>query len=428
MQDSAMPASEREILTRRISELERQLRYDELTEVLTKRAFYEHLKAVGRTGDCMLFIDLDDFKSVNDGYGHLAGDALLKMVARKLREAISENSAIGRLAGDEFLVHIPKKAEGNCDAEVNRILENVVEAEIEVEDYKVSRSASIGISTLDESAEPDEAVILANSALRRAKREGKNRAVRRSPKFDSLSGRPTIEQVKLALQREEIGYFVQPVHNLKQGGIWGYEALIRWRRPNGEVLGPAQFLELMTKAYNTNTRPPTRAANEVARWVTKETDACLSFNVSEAFLQRIALDGIDWLEDLLDNVPTDRIIFEIVETTALSDEDNLAVAFRRLRDVGIRLALDDFGIGQSTLSRLQRIPVDFVKLDKKFLRAATVSERGHKIFKGIVDLVHSGGAEAVIEGIESKDDLEIARQSGADYAQGFFLGRPEPVT
>lgn len=415
-------------LRKEIEALQNHLRFDPTTQTLSKAGFYEDYTKFARPGDVILFADLDDFKSVNDSYGHHVGDRLLFEVGQVLTEKVAPNGFVGRLAGDEFLILMPSSEAERDFAYSQSICSSVLTAKVMVEDVTISRSASVGFVIVEEEMDPEHIVINANSALRAAKLEGKNRARMFSTKILTENSRsPSIDEIRLGLKRNEIGYFVQPIFNLESLSCFGYEALLRWERKDGEILGPAHFLNLMTSAYNDETKPPLAAARLVAEWVAKKQCKCISFNISAAFLKQLTDKGTEWISEIIGEVPYEMVLFELVETIVDSGDDSMAMAVSELRDKGIRIALDDFGIGHSTLQRLQSVPVDYVKIDRHFLVAASISVRDEEILRGMVELIHASGAEAIIEGIEKQSQLDLAISLGASLGQGFFLGRPGPI-
>ncbi|MBT8411937.1 MAG: bifunctional diguanylate cyclase/phosphodiesterase, partial [Octadecabacter sp.] len=371
---------------------------------------------------------LDDFKSVNDHYGHAAGDQLLKRIVRALMAVIADLGFLVRLAGDEFVVVLNKMPEAAFNDLETALRAAVANAKITVGTLEVSRTASLGFVKLDQKMDVPTAIGLADDALLQAKAAGKNR----TQGFDRRARRltpvlPSVDAVRKALQIGEIGYHVQPIFRADGQEAAGYEALLRWSRASGEVLGPSQFLDTMTKAYNAATRPPLEAARATSQWAVNSKGKYISFNVSEAFMLRIINEGLGWVEDLVGDVPHDKIVFEVLETVFDRQNDYVTKAVCALRSCGIRIALDDFGTGYSSLERLQWLEVDFVKIDKQFVHEAAQSHRGMDIFQSVVDLTRRIGAKSVVEGIETEDHLTLARQSGADLLQGYFLGRPKRI-
>lgn len=414
-------------LKRRVAELERQLMTDERTGIPSKQHFFAHYRENAREGDHVLFLDLDDFKSVNDSYGHQVGDALLRQIAQALFGVLQDKGFVARLSGDEFLAHLPAGA-GDIEAITDALMEAVQRAEVELGELRVSRRVSVGMSRVTARMDATEAIVAADRALLTAKQSGRNRSVILREREANLTvHRPSLEEVRLALQRNEIGYHVQPIVDLGTMQPEGYEALLRWSRPNGEVVGPAYFLETMTGAYDVRTKPPLEAAHRTAAWAALEQGCYISFNISTAFLNQIARHGPGWVSTIVGDIPPSKIVLELVETIIDREADAIAEVVSSLRKAGIRVALDDFGMGRSTLERFQRVPVDIVKIDKHFLHMADRSSRDMEILKAMIDLTRSAEATCVVEGIETQNQLELVQSLGAEWGQGFLLGRPAPT-
>lgn len=417
------------VLREQIKGLQRRLNIDRLTKTFSKTGFYDYFEKTVQVGDALFFLDVDDFKSVNDYYGHNVGDQLLAEIANNLMQNTGVLGKVGRLAGDEFLILIPKNEVDDLSALANHLCSAAASARITVGELSISRTVSVGYTTVDDLIDPEHIVVNANSALREAKASGKKQAKRFGGSLTCENYKwPSIDELRLGLQRGEVGYFVQPMFDLASNGCMGYEALLRWSRSNGEVLGPRYFLDKMTAAYNFNTKPPLAAARMVAEWVTVQQKKKISFNISSAFMFQFMDEGPGWVGELLGSVSCDMVIFELVETIIDADNKLMAEATRKLRDLGICIALDDFGIGQSTLHRLQSVHVDYVKVDRHFLNAARMSDRGKCILQGIIDLIHNSGSVAIVEGIEDEYLLSIAQSCGGAFGQGFYLGRPGPIS
>lgn len=415
-------------LEAQVAELEARLYYDAMTGAFTRQYLFDGFSKPMVAGGFLVFMDLDDFKSVNDHYGHAAGDQLLKCIVKGLMAAIADNGFLVRLAGDEFVIVLNKMSDAAFHDLESALRAAVAKATITVGTLEVSRTASLGFIKLDQEMDVQTAVGFADDALMQAKTGGKNRTAG----FDRRARRlppamPSMDAVRRALQTGEIGYHVQPVFRAEAKRIAGYEALLRWSRASGEVLGPSQFLNTMTKAYNSATRPPLDAARATSEWAVNTKGRYIAFNVSEAFMLRIVNEGLGWVEDLVGDVPHDQIVFEVLETVFDPQNDYVPKAVDALRSRGLRIALDDFGTGYSSLERLQYLEVDFVKIDKQFVHEAAQSHRGMDIFQSAVDLTHRIGAQSVVEGIETAQHLTLAQQSGADLLQGYYLGRPKRI-
>lgn len=381
-----------------------------------------------RDGDHLLFIDLDDFKTVNETYGHDVGDALLAAIARALMAAVGQRGFVVSLGGDEFCVLLYQTALHAAEDMGQHLVEAAAAVVVPVGELSVSRTASVGCAALTPGMQVHHGIIAAERALLEKKRQQALLPPRSAERAQGVSlARPSLEEVRLGLQRGEIGYHVQPIVNARTLQVNGFEALIRWERPNGEILGPALFLDTMTKAYDAKTPPPTGPAHRVARWAVRDMGRSIAFNVSTAFLRRAAQEGLDWVQDIVGDIPYNRIVFELVETAVEQRDGNLARVVDQLRAKGIRVALDDFGTGHSTLSRLRALPVDIVKIDRSFVARATRSPRDLELLRSMIALIRSVGAESVCEGIETQAQLETVRLLGTDCMQGFLLGKPRPI-
>jgi diguanylate cyclase (GGDEF)-like protein len=417
-------------LREKVRWLERKLRFDDLTGLLSRQAFYQDFEARAAAGDVLIFIDLDDFKSVNDTYGFSIGDDLLTEIAGTIRFVVADRGFVCRLAGDEFIVLLDRAHASCAEVICAELLAAIRGCRRRVGDLEVSRGASIGSCRVRRGMSAREALVIANDGLRTAKESGKNRSVRANERFHvSKPLRPSVEEVRLGLRRNEIGYHLQPIRDLASDDVWGYEALIRWHRADGQVLGPAHFLDSMTAAYDAETRPPLAQARAAAAWAAITRGKRVSFNISTAFLANLGTNGLGWVNTIVGDVPYENVIFELVETIVTRDDDDaIAHTVRMLRNLGIRIALDDFGVGRSTLGRLQTTCVDYVKIDKRFTAAAGRSRRDAAILDRTVDLAHAAGASCIVEGIESSAHLQHARSAGADLGQGFYLGCPFPAS
>jgi EAL domain-containing protein (putative c-di-GMP-specific phosphodiesterase class I) len=357
------------------------------------------------------------------------GDRLLCEVAQGLINSIGAFGKIGRLVGDEFLIFMSKNDTWNPSEFAGLLYNAAARSSVNQGDISISRTVSIGYTVINEILDPEHVVVNANSALRDAKASGKKRAKRFGGKLGCEGyTTPSVDELRLGLQRNEVDYFLQPIFDLGSSKCIGYEALLRWTRKNGEILGPRHFLDKMTAAYDDDTKPPLAAAHRAAKWVAVEQKKKISFNISAAFLSKFINEGPGWISEIMGGVPHEMVIFELVETIVDGDNTQMSEAVSKLRDLGICIALDDFGIGHSTLHRLQSVDVDYVKVDRHFLEAARHSDRGKHMLQSIIDLIHTSGAAAIVEGIEDQCQLEMVRACGAAFGQGFFLGKPGPIS
>jgi len=405
---------------------------DDLTDAKSRRFLADRLDRRTRENTHgLLFVDLDDFKSVNDGYGHEVGDALLKAIASAMVDRCRGGDFVARMGGDEFCVFLE-----DCDLEqatkaADRFGHAVANTFILAGDTRVRRTASVGVTSLDPDQSLLDALIVADAATYAAKRKGSNCVVAADEEvWDHLmqrQSRPTTEDLADALDADEITYFVQPIFDLAAQKAVGVEALIRWVKPDGNVLGPDMFLDLMTANYSRNLRPPLVAANKLATtFTTMDPPLFCAWNISSSFLGRNLPDDPQWIYDLLNGVDPNRTVFEIVESAVIENPENTRRLLHMLRDTGIRVALDDFGTGLSNLERLVEYPVDIVKIDRSFV--SRIGQGANTaILQGLVAMRDSMGFEIIAEGIETVEQMDRVQALGITKAQGFLLGKPGSV-
>ncbi|MGB3979832.1 diguanylate cyclase domain-containing protein, partial [Planktomarina temperata] len=293
------------------SKLSRYVDLDDLTAAQSRRYLVDRIdRHKRRETHALLYVDLDEFKTVNDTYGHDVGDALLIKVTDAMVAACRPGDFVARLGGDEFCVFLK-----GCDLEragqvARRFLQAVVEADVEVAGRRVIRTASIGVCELRPDQSMEDALNVADAALYEAKSKGKNQILATDQdvvlRMRQKQSRPSAEEVGAALENGEITYFVQPIFDLEQDRIEGVEALIRWVKPDGEILLPGQFLDLMADSYKRGVRPPLEEANAAAIGFSKlDPPIYCGWNISSKFLNNTVLPGADaeWLKALLNGLP-----------------------------------------------------------------------------------------------------------------------------
>ncbi len=404
---------------------------DDLTNAKSRRFLSDRLDRTARKRTHgLLFVDLDDFKSVNDGYGHEVGDALLKAIAAAMVARCRNGDFVARLGGDEFCVFLEGCDLEQATATADRFCAAVAGASVYAGKTRVWRTASIGVTSLEPDQDLVDALIVADAATYEAKGRGSNRAVAADEIVrDQLAQRqakPTTEELAQALKEDEITYFVQPIFDLNTDQAVGVEALIRWVKPDGTILGPDIFLDLMTANYARDLRPPLVTANKLATTFTSmDPPLFCAWNISSSFLGRNLPDDPKWIYDLLNGVDPKRTVFEIVESAVIANPETTRRLLHMLRDAGIRVALDDFGTGLSNLERLVEYPVDIVKIDRSFV--SRIGQGANTaILKGLVAMRDSMGFEIIAEGVETQEQLDRVQALGISHAQGFLLGEPGP--
>ena len=382
----------------------------------------------------VLFVDLDEFKAVNDALGHDAGDELLVAIAGRLAQLVRPADSVGRLGGDEFVV-VCEELHGAEEAVLvaERLRARLAEP-IFLRGRSLSIGSSLGIAFAEEEVGGEELVQRADAAMYRAKREGGGIALFERSLHDAALQTLELEhQLRTALARGELLLHYQPLVCLYGGPLlWGVEALLRWDHPTLGLLAPGRFVP--TAEESGLIVPIGRwvieeAIRQLARWRQEGVvppEARLSVNVSQLQLgSRTLLTGV--AEALADHeVPPDRLWLELTETAVARNERGAARLLAELQELGVRVALDDFGTGYSSLSALRNLPVRAVKLDRTFFAEAADDSRAAKVLHAVAEVVRAAGLQPVAEGIETEGQLELALQSGCTVAQGFLFARPAP--
>jgi diguanylate cyclase (GGDEF)-like protein/PAS domain S-box-containing protein len=419
----------------RLSEgLRKRAFHDPLTGLANRARFEEHLAHASRDGEqAVLFIDLDNFKTVNDSLGHAAGDQFLGEVARRLSACVRVGDMVARMGGDEFAVLVSgSDAKMRAPRIAERILRELA-APIEVHRRAITPSASIGIACGGDVQNAQEILRDADLALYEAKRSGKGRAQLYRPVMHAaaLEALELETDMRLALDTHQFELFYQPLFRLRDGGLIGYEALMRWQHPARGLLGPGTFIEL---AEETGLIVPltrwalSSACQQAAIW-NRPGYGPLEVSVN---LSLVNLEDSEILEDVADalsasQIAPENLVLEITESTVMREHDVGREILHELKKLGVRLALDDFGTGYSSLSRLSELPFDSLKIPRPFIERITHDDQDFALTQGIVDLGHHLDLTIVAEGIETSSQLGSVRAIGCELGQGFLLAKPAPA-
>jgi diguanylate cyclase (GGDEF)-like protein/PAS domain S-box-containing protein len=407
--------------------------YDPLTGLANRAFFHEQLQQAAaqrheaQRETVLLFVDLNDFKSVNDRYGHDVGDAVLRALGTRIQRSIRAGDAAARLGGDEFAVLLTSGAEPSEAVKAAERLLQSIEEPVELERSQLSVSASIGISL---GSDADEMLKEADAAMYRAKSQRDVGYAFFDPVLDKsavLRSR-RIAELREAIDRSEFRLHYQALVDLETHTISGYEALVRWQHPTEGELSPLEFIPL---AEETGLIIP------IGNWVLAEACARgahllaehgrnvrMSVNVSARQFQHP--DFVSHLERVLEEsgFPPDCLMLELTETVLLTSGAVLEQRLSTLKQIGVTLALDDFGTGYASLSYLQRFPVDVVKIDRSFIAEINDPSTDLVLLKGIVDLSKGLGLNTVVEGVETEEQHHVVRSLGCNGAQGFYFGYP----
>ncbi|MGA7671274.1 MAG: EAL domain-containing protein, partial [Nitrolancea sp.] len=421
------------------AELTHQAFHDSLTGLANRALFNDRLAhAVTRNERqgrmlAVLFMDLDNFKVINDSMGHEAGDRLLVSVSRHLAKQLRPGDTAARLGGDEFTYLLEDLKHPQEAVDVAQRLLKALQLPILIDNQELLVSASIGIAVgMDGGVTPEDLLRHADVAMYHAKHQGKNRVEQYEPELEARAWtRLHLEQdLRRALDREEFLLFYQPIMRLSADHLFAVEALVRWQHPDQGLISPAQFIPL---AEETGLILPLgqwvleTACRQMRQWqdVLKErAPRIISVNLSVRQMQDPKL--VETVASILDKSGVDpgSLALEITES-ALMDADALGT-IESLRQLGLRLGIDDFGTGYSSLTYLQRLPVDFVKIDHSFIDGLGRDSNDTVITSGIIGLAHALKLNVIAEGVEFSDQLERLRSLGCDFAQGYYLATPMP--
>ncbi len=417
--------------------LTEQAYHDPLTGLGNRSLFTEGVqRAVDTPHDevfaGVLFIDLDDFKVINDGYGHVLGDAFLQTVASRIRSAAYPYGIAARIGGDEFAVLVEHAQLVDIDGVAERVVTSLGRP-AEVQGELVRCGASVGVATTADAGTSGELLRHADLALYEAKGSGKQRWRR----FDPTMHNAVVERLELrtaladALGTGALRLEFQPIVALDSGATVGFEALLRWKHPTRGRLEPSEFIELAEDSGLIGVIGEwvlDSSIEEAVRWaaVTPGEPPFVSVNVSPRQFQSPEMFDMVHRRLAECGLPPDRLMLEITENLLLADDEDVTRGLARLRQAGVRVAIDDFGTGYSGLGYLQRVPLDVVKLDRLFTRGMAASAQQRDLVAGIIQLASTLGLGVIAEGVETEVEHALVRAAGCVYGQGFVFSRPLP--
>ena len=421
-------------------ELARQANHDSLTRLPNRNLLWDRIdRACERTqryGDsaAIAFLDLDNFKIVNDSLGHTLGDHLLRAVAARLESSLRAMDTVARLGGDEFvLVLSDQKSEELVSAELRRVVESFARA-FSVDGRDVFITASVGVALYPQDAQDPESLMKsAELAMYRAKESGRNTYQLYTAEMQSrVNERLALEsRLRRALEQGEFSLHYQPQVDLRSNRVFGCEALLRWSQPDLGMIGPAKFIPLaeetglivpigewivrtacrQCKGWQDAGLPPvTVAVNISARQFREKT-------LLQAVARILAETGLD----------PRQLELEVTESVIMHDAQNVIADFQAFRDMGVKLSIDDFGTGYSSLSYLKRFPLDRLKIDQSFVRDITSNADDAAIAQAVITLGHTMNLRVIAEGVETAEQLAFLRRNQCDEMQGYLYGKPMPA-
>ena len=423
------------------AEVVRLAHFDGITNLPNRVLFLDRLnqeiKKANRSNRklALLMLDLDRFKEINDTLGHIQGDQVIKLTAERILECVRDTDTVGRLGGDEFMIILPD-LDNHLDVEkvASKILHTLA-VPYQLEDEIAYLTASMGITLYpDDADEIEELRKNADQAMYAAKAGGKNRYCYFMPSMQT-SAREKINlanDLRQALQKNELDVFYQPIINIADMTIHKAEALMRWRHPIRGWVSPATFIPIAEE---------TGEINELGDWIFHQAvDAIklcretinpnFKIGINKSSIQfKSDHDSCDaWFKYLSSRGLTgDCIVVEITESLLLENSESLKCQFAALRNAKFEIALDDFGTGYSSLSYLKNFEIDYLKIDQSFVKNLSTESDDMALCEAIIVMAHKLKMRVIAEGVETEEQLQLLKAAGCDFAQGYFISRPMPL-
>ncbi len=425
---------------KRAEEAMRHLAHHDPMTSLPNRLHLQHVlhREIGRlagggSGFALHFIDLDRFKTINDGFGHDHGDALLRETAVRLRHLVGPKDTIARLGGDEFAIVQVGIAGADDVQRMARQVIRVISEPFDIEHHRVSIGASVGMTMAPQDAATSEQLLKnADLAMYRAKQEGRGRARFFDPEMQTAARDTVLLEIALreGLERGELQLWYQPQMDVVTGQVVGVEALLRWFRSGHGVTLPGEFLGLAEDTgliVEINRWVLGEACRQAAYWAEIGTPVRVGVNMPAEAFNAEDVEALVLRTLQRTGLPPALLELELTEGTLMTSQHQVAASLHALRRIGVRVAVDDFGTGYSSLAYLQKLPIDRLKIDRSFVQGFEADLDGSAIVRAVIGIGRSLGMEVVAEGVETSSQLERVREAGCQFAQGYLLGRPMPA-
>ena len=425
-------------------ELERKALYDTLTGLPNRALFRSIISRLLTQSEAdtphyfaVLFLDLDRFSLLNESLGHQSGDRLLEMAGQRLQEEIGHKGTVCRIGSDEFVVVLDAVRDYS---EIIIYAENIrkrINEPFVLDEQTVHTTCCIGIvknSAQEQYESADDLIRNAEIAMHRAKQEGANTLKDFNPAMHEQTTHflQTERDLHQALANEEILVFYQPIIDIAQNRLQGFEALVRWEHPERGLVSPGEFIpvaeetDLILPLGNTILE---LALQQAARWLARPASSHLFVSINLSAKQFRQRDVVQTVAEALKRakVPPEHLKLEITESVVMSDVETSSAVLSQMQDMGIQLAMDDFGTGYSSLSYLQSFPIDYIKIDRSFVWGMSQGEQNIELIRAIVAMGHSLEQRLIAEGIETQHHLQVLREMGCDLGQGFYFAKPMPA-
>ncbi|MDD2609132.1 MAG: EAL domain-containing protein [Giesbergeria sp.] len=416
-----------------------QAAHDNLTGLVNRWQFSQRLEQAIQRGDnegqafALLLLDLDDFKAINDGYGHAAGDQVLVEVARRLKSVLRAGDVVGRLGGDEFTVLLPVLSHAQEAQSIAAQLLQLLQQPYRVQGFELQCGASAGVAMFPHDARDAETLLrYADMAMYHSKDRGRGHYALYAPPMGEKMAEKVLlhDRLKLALAYGGLSLHYQPQVDVFSGEVIGAEALLRWTDPNLGEVPPSRFIPV---AEATGLILPlgqwvlNAVCRQILAWQQAGTPLRVAVNVSVQQLQQA-----DWPEQLQETlqrhgVPADLLELELTESEAMSDPVLARQSLARIQALGISVTLDDFGTGHSSLAYVQQLPISRIKIARDFIEPMLQGESQAALVRAVIDLSHTLGLTVVAEGVESTEQLRRLHRYGCDIVQGWLYAKAVPA-
>ncbi|MCG7495675.1 EAL domain-containing protein [Vibrio sp. Of7-15] len=415
--------------------------YEELTGLENRRNFIENLANDVKSSQernsslSLIFLDLDNFKYINTTYGHGMGDKLLVSVAERLKNLIGENGRACRYGGDEFAISLPHFQHQQTE-EFAKQLKNGLQATFSFDDIKIDITVSLGVAILSNTHESNSHFLLkqANVAMSYAKKNGKNTIVYHNKALEKDYKRKLLikEKLKQAIKNEKLTAFYQPVYDITTNSVIKYEALARWQDEEEGMISPGEFIPIAEELgliHLIGNQILHRACQDLKNLHDLGfTHISFSVNRSIKELMRSELEQESILNTITQyGLSTDAIIIEITESIAMSSNPHAQSVIKELKNNGIKIALDDFCTGYSSLNNLIDNEVDIIKIDRSFIKDLETNKSSQILTSTVINLANQLNIEIIAEGVENKSQLDILVKNGCKYIQGFYFGAAQHI-
>ncbi|MCF7890154.1 EAL domain-containing protein [Candidatus Bipolaricaulota bacterium] len=421
-------------------ELNHQRHHDRLTGLPNHYKFRDDLEnylsqnGEGTSG-AVLLVDIDRLREVNNSFGFGAADDLLVSMAGLLKNKLSESDNLARFGGDEFIVLSPEKTRKDAEKLAREIIREVRERGFKTNGTKIQSTISMGYSLFpDQGTSTDELLAKADIALAQAKESGRNQFKVYDSEHDSQEEVKSrigwVNRIDSAIKKNNFVLYAQPILELGSDNISHYEVLIRMLEGGGELISPGKFLPVAEKFG---------LSRDIDKWVVNETLDNLTGTASESLNHQFAInlsgqsltdnELLNWLKSnrTLEGGNFERVLFEVTETAALSNIGSANDFISTLKSRGSKFALDDFGMGFSSFNYLKQLSVDYLKIDGSFIQNLPRDSMNQDLVQSIVEVAHRLKKETIAEFVEDEETLQMVKNYGTDHAQGYHIGRPQPL-